>query len=293
MTLLMEKDILSEDESRFYIAETILAVESVHKLNYIHRDLKPDNLLIGCDGHVKLSDFGLCKHVEIKPRNTERVNENIRQDGVGDNQETANAAAKNRNLPANKRGEYRRTRKLAFSTVGTPDYIAPEVFGQGGYNETVDWWSVGAILFEMLVGYPPFFSDEPSVTCQKILHWRKTLKIPTEVNLSPHAIDVLKRFMCDADDRLGANGVDEIKAHPFFRDLDWENLRNKESEYKPENVVGEEDCTRFDRFEEEEPWFPVDDNSKRAKKTRKDINFVGYTYKADVEEQKSKLVQAL
>ena len=69
MTLLMEKDILSEEESRFYIAETILAVESVHKLNYIHRDLKPDNLLIGRDGHVKLSDFGLCKHVEIRPRN--------------------------------------------------------------------------------------------------------------------------------------------------------------------------------------------------------------------------------
>jgi len=75
MTLLMEKDILSEEESRFYIAETILAVESVHKLNYIHRDLKPDNLLIGSDGHVKLSDFGLCKHVEIKPRNSEKVNE--------------------------------------------------------------------------------------------------------------------------------------------------------------------------------------------------------------------------
>ena len=83
MTLLMEKDILSEDESRFYIAETILAVESVHKLNYIHRDLKPDNLLIGRDGHVKLSDFGLCKHVEIKPRKAE-VHENIRRDNLGE-----------------------------------------------------------------------------------------------------------------------------------------------------------------------------------------------------------------
>jgi len=67
MTLLIEKDILSEEESRFYIAETIMAVKSVHEMNYIHRDLKPDNLLIGADGHVKLSDFGLCKHVEIKP----------------------------------------------------------------------------------------------------------------------------------------------------------------------------------------------------------------------------------
>lgn len=79
MTLLMEKDILSEEDSRFYIAETILAVETVHNLNYIHRDLKPDNLLIGKDGHVKLSDFGLCKHVEIKPR-TNTVHENLRKD---------------------------------------------------------------------------------------------------------------------------------------------------------------------------------------------------------------------
>ena len=86
MTLLMEKDILSEEMSRFYIAETVLAVESVHSYNYIHRDLKPDNLLIGRGGHTKLSDFGLCKHVEIKPRKTDLVHENIRRDGLGDQQ---------------------------------------------------------------------------------------------------------------------------------------------------------------------------------------------------------------
>jgi serine/threonine kinase 38 len=68
--------------------------------------------------------------------------------------------------------------------VGTPDYIAPEVFGPRGYDETVDWWSVGVILFEMLVGYPPFFSDDSSITCQKILHWKKTLVIPPEAHLS-------------------------------------------------------------------------------------------------------------
>ena len=79
MTLLMEKDILSEEMSRFYIAETILAIESVHNLNYIHRDLKPDNLIIGKDGHVKLSDFGLCKHVEIKPKSA-NMNELMRND---------------------------------------------------------------------------------------------------------------------------------------------------------------------------------------------------------------------
>lgn len=66
MTLLMKKDILTEEESRFYIAETILAIEQVHSMNYIHRDLKPDNILLDKNGHVKLTDFGLCKHAEIK-----------------------------------------------------------------------------------------------------------------------------------------------------------------------------------------------------------------------------------
>ena len=167
MTLLMEKDILSEEMSRFYIAETILAIESVHNLNYIHRDLKPDNLIIGKDGHIKLSDFGLCKHVEIKPK-SDNMNELMRNDLANLQKESSAVQQRNPNMSRNqvsKRAEYVRHRQLAFSTVGTPDYIAPEVFGQQGYNETVDWWSTGAILFEMLVGYPPFFSDEPSVTC--------------------------------------------------------------------------------------------------------------------------------
>ena len=138
------------------------------------------------------------------------------------------SVARNPNLgrvQANKRAEYVRNRQLAFSTVGTPDYIAPEVFGQGGYDETVDWWSCGAILFEMLVGYPPFFSDEPSVTCQKILHWRKTLSIPDDAKLSPEAKDILKRLLCDVNNRLGTGGIHEIKNHPFFKGLDWEKIR--------------------------------------------------------------------
>lgn len=165
MTLLMEKEIFSEELSRFYIAQTIMAIESVHNLNYIHRDLKPDNLIIAKDGHLKLSDFGLCKHVEIKAKSA-NINEQMRNDLSNLNKDKLNQtnSVLNKQI-SNKRNEYLRSRKLAYSTVGTPDYIAPEVFGQQGYNETVDWWSTGAILFEMMVGYPPFFSDEPSVTC--------------------------------------------------------------------------------------------------------------------------------
>jgi serine/threonine kinase 38 len=122
------------------------------------------------------------------------------------------------------------------------------------------------------------------------------LNIPEESNLTPEARDVLKRFLCDADNRLGANGVQEIKEHPFFKGLDWENLRNTKSPFIP-NVKDEEDCTRFDDFDEEEPFIPSDETpeqlSAKKSKKRKDINFPGYTFKKEVEEQKTKLVQAL
>ena len=118
----MEKDILSEEESRFYIAETILAVDSVHKMNYIHRDLKPDNLLIDKRGHIKLSDFGLCKHTNI-------MGEGMSIKKINDD-DFSKLSTRN--------SEFKRSRVLAFSTVGTPDYIAPEVFGKQGYNEYVD-----------------------------------------------------------------------------------------------------------------------------------------------------------
>ena len=122
---------------------------------------------------------------------------------------------------------------MAFSTVGTPDYIAPEVFGKTGYNETVDWWSAGVILFEMIVGYPPFFSDEPSVTCQKIIHWKKTLVIPSDANLSPAATDLIKKLICDAEFRLGNKGVEEIKIHPFFEGVNWSRIKEQKAPYVP------------------------------------------------------------
>lgn len=106
----------------------------------------------------------------------------------------------------------------------------------------------------MLVGYPPFFSDEPSITCQKILQWRKTFVIPPEANLSPAATDILKRLITDSENRLGKNGAEEIKSHPFFEDLDWSTLRKLEAPYVP-NVSSEVSTENFDKFDEEEPYY--------------------------------------
>lgn len=217
MTILMKRDILPEDEARFYIAETILAVDSVHKLNYIHRDIKPDNVLIDRSGHVKLSDFGLCKHNQLieDSNNIKKMNDEEFK------------------KISNKTGDFKRSRVLAFSTVGTPDYIAPEVFNKQGYNQSVDWWSIGVIFYEMVVGYPPFFADEPSITCQKILHWKKTLNIPREAGLSKDAIDLIRKLICDQADRLGCRGVDEIKSHAFFKGIDWDRIRETRAPWVP------------------------------------------------------------
>ena len=218
MTILIKRDIIPEPEARFYMAECVLAVESVHHLNYIHRDLKPDNILIDSRGHVKLADFGLCKCSEINFDNPFSNLTKIEEDKV----EKANSEI------------FQRSRKLAFSTVGTPDYIAPEIFNKTGYDEKVDWWSLGVIFFEMVVGYPPFYSDEPKITCQKILNWKKTFKVPRDANLSKEATDLIYKLVCDKDERLGTNGATEIKQHPFFKGVDWNNIRNTKAPWIPE-----------------------------------------------------------
>ena len=101
--------------------------------------------------------------------------------------------------------------------VGTVDYIAPEILLNQGYDETVDWWSLGTIMFEMLMGYPPFYGNDPNATCKKVMNFRRYLKFPNDVNIGNTAKDLLLKLIAEPQHRLGRNGVDEIKAHPFFK----------------------------------------------------------------------------
>ncbi|KAL5225716.1 hypothetical protein ABZP36_012355 [Zizania latifolia] len=250
MTLLMRKDTLTEDEARFYVGETVLAIEAIHRHNYIHRDIKPDNLLLDRYGHLRLSDFGLQQSL---PKRTQ--------------QEQLEHWQKNR-------------RTLAYSTVGTPDYIAPEVLLKKGYGMECDWWSLGAIMYEMLVGYPPFYSDEPMTTCRKIVNWRTHLKFPEEAGLTTGAKELISKLLCNVDQRLGTKGAEEIKEHSWFSGVEWDKLYETEAAYIPQ-VTDELDTQNFEKFEDSSS--DVQCSSKagpwRKMLSSKDLNFVGYTYK--------------
>lgn len=268
MTVLMKYDILSEQQTRFFIAETAMAVKSVHDMNYVHRDLKPDNVLISRDGHVKLSDFGLCKAfgTPVSPylekyAHVAKTDDKLRADS-------------DRTHPGH------RDRKKAYSTVGTPDYIAPEVFSQRGYGQECDWWSLGVIMYECLVGYPPFYSDDPMSTCRKIVNWRRTLEFPPDVNLNPGTKDLIEKLICDVKDRLT---FDDIVKHPFFKDVVWDKLHDTTPPIVP-HVEHETDVSHFDNFEatKSSPSMQNEQDVRVSVESKRDLRgeeFVGYTFK--------------
>ncbi|XP_050363304.1 uncharacterized protein LOC126782165 [Argentina anserina] len=281
MTLLMREDTLSEDVARFYMGESTLAINQIHQHNYVHRDIKPDNLILDKTGHLKLSDFGLCKPLDDK-YSTLLENEDLTSQECIDETEGQSGCEKVPWLmPKEQLQQWKRNRRaLAYSTVGTLDYMAPEVLMKKGYGMECDWWSLGAIMYEMLVGYPPFCSDDPRITCRKIINWRTCLKFPDEPKISDEARDLICHLLCDVETRLGTRGVEEIKAHPWFRGTEWDSLYEIEAAYKP-TVVGDLDTQNFEKFPDLEaapsatptvgPW--------RKMLTSKDNNFIGYTFK--------------
>lgn len=151
MGLLIKYQIFSEDITRFYAAEMIMAIEAIHSLGFIHRDIKPDNILIDQHGHLKLADFGLSKSSR-KDHDSSYYRELLQRP-------VSSSHAPNRNsvnideisLTVSNRAQintWRQCRRLlAHSAVGTPDYIAPELLAGRGYSFEIDWWSLGTIMY--------------------------------------------------------------------------------------------------------------------------------------------------
>ena len=136
---------------------------------------------------------------------------------------------------------------MGLSNVGSLLYVAPEVVEKKIYGAEVDWWSVGVIFYEMLVGFPPFWNnkDAPKETCIKLKNFKKYLNIPKGVKISLEAKKLIFDFLSEREKRLGKNGIEEIKNHIFFKNFDWDNIRNMEPPYVPKSFVYDKEKHKY------------------------------------------------
>ncbi|XP_060037776.1 microtubule-associated serine/threonine-protein kinase 1 isoform X1 [Erinaceus europaeus] len=216
-TLLKNIGALPVEMARMYFAETVLALEYLHNYGIVHRDLKPDNLLITSMGHIKLTDFGLSK-MGLMSLTTNLYEGHIEKDAR----------------------EF-----LDKQVCGTPEYIAPEVILRQGYGKPVDWWAMGIILYEFLVGCVPFFGDTPEELFGQVIS-DDILWPEGEEALPPDAQLLISNLLqTNPLVRLGAGGAFEVKQHSFFRDLDWTGLLRQKAEFIP-HLESEDDTSYFD-----------------------------------------------
>ncbi|XP_028659424.1 serine/threonine-protein kinase Sgk3 [Erpetoichthys calabaricus] len=228
-----------EQRARFYAAEIASALGYLHSLKIVYRDLKPENILLDSEGHVVLTDFGLCK------------------EGI--------------------------SRADTTSTFcGTPEYLAPEVLRKQPYDNTVDWWCLGSVLYEMLYGLPPFYSRDTSEMYENILHKHLTIR----PGATPAAWDLLESLLeKDRTKRLGSKeDFVEIKKHSFFYVINWEDLVQKKIPPPFSPIVdGPDDIRNFDpEFTDEMVPHSVCCSSERsivnASVLEADDAFVGFSY---------------
>uniref|UniRef100_A0A8D3DKE1 non-specific serine/threonine protein kinase n=1 Tax=Scophthalmus maximus TaxID=52904 RepID=A0A8D3DKE1_SCOMX len=223
---LEREGIFMEDTACFYLAEISMALGHLHQKGIIYRDLKPENIMLNNNGHVKLTDFGLCK-------------ESI-HDGT-----------------------------VTHTFCGTIEYMAPEILMRSGHNRAVDWWSLGALMYDMLTGAPPFTGENRKKTIDKILKCK--LSLPPY--LTQEARDLLKKVSCENPP------IFLLCAHPFFRHINWDDLlaRKVEPPFKP-FLQSADDVSQFDsKFTSQTPVDSPDDSTLSESANQV---FLGFTYVA-------------
>ena len=264
-------------------------VDSLHQLGYIHRDLKPENFLIDSTGHVKLTDFGLAAGM-LSPIKIESMR--VKLEEVG-NMAVPFGRPMDQRSVAERREGYRSLRdrevNYAKSIVGSPDYMAPEVLKGEEYDFTVDYWSLGCMLFEALAGYPPFAGSTVDETWQNLRHWKKVLKKPEYEDpnyfLSQRTWDLITRLVAAAPQRF--RGIGEIHQHAYFAEVEWNKLRDQRAPFVPE-LDSETDAGYFDDFSNEadmakykevhDKQMALENMADRDEKMGKGL-FVGFTFR--------------
>lgn len=283
-TLLINTRILKSGHARFYISEMFCAVNALHELGYTHRDLKPENFLIDATGHIKLTDFGLAAGTV----SNERIESmKIRLEEV-----------KNLEFPAftersieDRRKIYHNMRKTeinyANSMVGSPDYMALEVLEGKKYDFTVDYWSLGCMLFESLVGYTPFSGSSTNETYENLRYWKKTLRRPRTEDrraaFSDRTWDLITRLIADPINRV--RSFEQVRKMSYFAEINFETLRTSSPPFIPQ-LDDEMDAGYFDDFTNEEDMAKYADVFKRQNKlsamvddSAVDSKLVGFTFR--------------